>query len=243
MDATITATASRRLLIALALAAVCAAAGLVAGAPPVADAVKAKVLGKTKTTPDPACPGRPSLACEAIGSVTGFQRVAAGKDNLFRARESGRLVAWSMRLANPTGKEERFFGNFFENENFGKQPSARIAVIVREGTSRYRLKRQSPAVSLDGLHDGRTHYFTLNQPLKIRKRDVLAITVPTWAAMFRPDLRRSKNQWRASRAAGKCNANADIKEGRPQQKVGSTRRYGCDYRGARLLYWGFYRPE
>jgi hypothetical protein len=243
METTVTATPRRRLLIALALVAACTAAALATGSPPAADAVNAKVLGKTRSVPNPACPTRGSLECEAVGSVTGFQRIAQGKENLFRAREDGRVVAWSMSLANPTADEEKFFGNFFQNESFGRRPSARIAVISRKGTSRYELKRQSPAVSLDGLQDGRTHYFTLNDSLRIRRRDVLAITLPTWAAMFRPGLTRSKNEWRASRLAGKCNGNANIKDGRPHQNEGSTRSYECDYDGARLLYWGFYRPD
>jgi hypothetical protein len=243
MDATITATPRRRrLLTALALTA-CAAAGLTASSPPGADAVAAKVLGKTKGSPDPACPGTQSYSCQAVGSVTGFQRVAKGKRNPFRARESGRLVAWSMELSDPNAEEEQFFGNFFESQSFDKRPVARIAVLSREEEVRYRLKRQGPVVELDALQDGRTHTFTLNDSLKIRKGDVLAITVPTWAAMFAHDLRRDKNEWRASRKSGECNADSDIRNGNPQQNVGSERTYGCDYRGARLLYWGYYVPD
>jgi hypothetical protein len=178
-----------------------------------------------------------------VGSVTGFQRVAQGKKNLFRAGEDGRLVAWSMHLANPTNDEEQFFGNFFENQSFGKDPSARIAVIKREQSRNYRLKRQSPAVNLDGLHDGRIHQFTLNNSLKIRAGDLLAITIPTWAAFFAHELNHGENIWRSSRQGGQCNSDADIKNGSPHQDVGSTRQYGCDYSGARLLYWGFYRPD
>ena len=45
---------------------------------------------------------------------------------------------------------------------------------------------------------------------------------------------------RTSDPDGHCSATGDIKNGKPQQNVGSVREYGCDYRGARLLYWGYY---
>ena len=41
---------------------------------------------------------------------------------------------------------------------------------------------------------------------------------------------------RASRKSGACTKTADIKESRPQQKVGSNKQYGCFYKTARLLY-------
>jgi len=49
--------------------------------------------------------------------------------------------------------------------------------------------------------------------------------------------------WRSSRAEGKCDGTDNIKAGKPQQKVGSTRTYSCDYQSARLLYWAYYTPR
>jgi hypothetical protein len=243
MDATITTALRRRVLVAIALAAALTAGAVVAGSPPAADGVAAKTLGQTNGSPEPACPGRPSYECQAVGSVTGFQRVAKGRRSPFRARENGHLVAWSMKLANPNAQEERFFGNFFESQRFGNDPSARIAVIRRQQRLSYKLKRQSPAISLDGLQDDRKHFITLNDPLRFREGDVIAITVPTWAAFFAHGLSRRNNTWRSSRRPGKCNRPRDIKDGRPHQKVGTDRVYGCDYNAARLLYWGHYVPR
>jgi len=62
-----------------------------------ADAAKAKELGKTNRTPGAACPN----ACTAIGSVTGFQTMADGKKQPFKARQDGHLVAWSLDLGKP----------------------------------------------------------------------------------------------------------------------------------------------
>src|SRR5690242_1748317 len=59
-------------------------------------ATTARTLGGTKHSPDPLCPQRPSEthkppptsdqikhACQVVGSVTGFQQMAAGKRHRF----------------------------------------------------------------------------------------------------------------------------------------------------------------
>jgi hypothetical protein len=85
--------------------------------------------------------------------------------------------------------------------------------------------------------------FTLSDPLRIRKGEFLALTIPTWAPMFAVDLGGRDNRWRSSRNDGACTNREDIRSGKPHQNVGSTRQYGCDYRGARLLYWGYFVPD
>jgi hypothetical protein len=115
-------------------------------------------------------------------------------------------------------------------------------VIKRTGGKKYRLKRDSPIVTL-GSELGEHQTFTLATPLQIDKGDVLALTLPTWAPNFRGDLSNSKNEFRASRKSSKCSSNKDIKDGRPHRNVGTERVYGCDYEGSRLLYWGYYRPD
>jgi len=90
---------------------------------------------------------------------------------------------------------------------------------------------------------GTRQTFTLTDPLKIRKGEFLALTLPTWSPSFGVGLSAANNVWRSSRADGACENTQDIKNGKPQQKVGATREYGCDYKGARLLYWGYYVPR
>jgi hypothetical protein len=74
----------------------------------------------------------------------------------------------------------------------------------------------------------------------MRKGDVLALTVPTWASSFATGLRPRDHQWLASRKRGKCSGNANIKNGSPHQKVDTVRQYGCAYDLDRLLYWGYF---
>jgi hypothetical protein len=202
-----------------------------------AGAAAPKQLGKTKHSPKPECPGDP---CFAVGSVTGFQREADGRHGLFRAREDGEIVAFALDLSKPNQSQRSFFGKFFENARFGEEPTARIAVLQQRPRGRYRLKRQSPVVELGDLL-GQKQYFTLGDPLFIKKGHILALTVPTWASNFAVEVSSRRNEWRASRQPGECNSNQDIKNGKPHQQVDTVRRYGCKY-DTRLLYWGFYQP-
>jgi hypothetical protein len=216
------------LIAALALAAVAGAQG-----------EDTESIGKTKDTPKASCPKDP---CQAVGSVTGFQTTAGSGKGLTTAREAGHLVAWQVNLSKPKGSQREFFGKFYKEEDLGTAPTARIAVLKpakEEGD--FTLKAQSPVVELsDEL--GTKPRFTLDEPISIQKGDIVALTVPTWAPDFAVDL-SSKNVWRASREKGACENATDIKKGTPQEKVGSTRTYGCTYRGARILYSAYYVPS
>jgi hypothetical protein len=202
-----------------------------------ADAAK---LGQTARAPAPACPKSP---CQAVGRTTAIQLVADGQRARFKARKDGRLVAWALDLSQPNKEQRGFFGDFFASNALGTRPAARIAIVKRKGDGReYKLRGQSPVVDLTSSL-GSYQVFTLSEPLRIRKGDFLALTIPTWSSNFAVDLNRTSNIWRASRDEGKCQAEADIKAGKAQQNVGSTRTYGCDYSTARVLYWGFYEPK
>lgn len=207
-----------------------------------AGARQATVLGKTKHTPPPNCPKN----CEGIGSVTGFPLRADGKKQPMKVHANGRIVAWAIDLSKPKKSQRDFFGTVFKSEQYGKTPTARIAVIKhrKRTKSKYRLLRQSPVVKLSS-YLGRKQIFTLDKPLKVRNGQIVALTVPTWASSFASGIGRRGNRWRASRSRRDCSPRSDsiqdvrafARKSRPQQKVGSTRGYGCDYTSARLLYW------
>ena len=195
-------------------------------------------IGNTEDTPKPSCPKDP---CQAIGSVTGFQVNAKGEKNLMAAPENGELVAWSVRLSKPKASQREFFGKFYKDEDFGTEPTARIAVLKPpEDGNEYLLKAQGPVMELsDDL--GTKPLYTLDEPIPIKKGDIIALTVPTWIPDFAVDL-SNKNVWRASREKGACEDSNDIKKGQPHQKVGKERAYGCTYRQARILYTANYVP-
>jgi hypothetical protein len=204
---------------------------LLAGLSASSDAAKVAkttvILGSTATTPDPSCPNTP---CQAIGSVTGFQ-VNNGQTSLpFRVPADGTVKAWTLTLAQPTNSQRSFFNGFF-----GTPPEARLAILRRVPNTnppRYVLLRQG-SVKVLSPYLGQTVRFGSN--LKVEKDDIVGITVPTWAPAFAENL-ASNNVWRASREPGTCTNSTDIRQGEPQQKVGSRRTYGCKYTTARLLY-------
>jgi hypothetical protein len=185
------------------------------------------ILGNTSTVPDPSCP---ELPCQAIGSVTGFQ-VNNGQTRLpFRVTADGTIKSWTLTLAQPTNSQRSFFNGFF-----GTPPEARLAILRRVPGSnppRYNLRRQG-SIKVLSPYLGQTVRFGAN--LKVEKDDIVGLTVPTWAPAFAQDL-SADNVWRASRAPGTCTNSTDIRQGEPQQKVGTRATYGCKYTTARLLY-------
>jgi hypothetical protein len=185
------------------------------------------ILGQTATEPDPSCP---DLPCQAVGSVTGFQ-VDNGQTRLpFRVPNDGTIKSWTLTLAQPTGSQRTFFNGFF-----GTPPEARLAILRRvAGTSppRYSLRRQG-SVKVLSPYLGQTVRFSAN--LEVERGDIVGISVPTWAPAFAQDL-STTNVWRASREPGACKNATDIRQGEPQEKVGSRATYGCKYTTARLLY-------
>jgi hypothetical protein len=210
-----------------------------AAAVPAAHASTARTLGKTERTPAPSCPDTP---CEAVGSVTGFQLTADGDRGSFKARQNLSIVGWAIDVSDPKKSQRNFFGDFYQSNAFGMAPTARISVLKRRDKRNYKLKAQSPVVPLGSVLGSR-QTFTLNQPLNMRKGEFLALTIPTWAPAFAVNLSSKTNVWRSSRLAGQCSGTGNIKAGKPQQKVHSVRSYGCDYKTARLLYWGYYVPR
>jgi hypothetical protein len=185
------------------------------------------ILGQTAEEPDPSCP---NLPCQAIGSVTGFQ-VDNGQTSLpFTVPHDGTIKAWTLTLAQPTNSQRSFFNGFF-----GTPPQARLAILRRVGGTnppRYALLRQG-SVQVLSPYLGQTVRFSAN--LKVEKGDIVGLTVPTWAPAFAQDL-NTNNVWRASREEDACKNATDIRQGEPQERVGSRATYGCKYTTARLLY-------
>jgi hypothetical protein len=192
------------------------------------------LLGKTTSTPSPACPGTARQECQAIGRVTGFQALAGNESQPFVAPFDGAVVAWSVTLSRPNRKERSFFDDLF-----GSPPKARIAVLRRIKGKRppaFMMVRQSPVQVLTP-YLGHTVVFALVHPLVVLKGQVVALTIPTWAPALAIDLNGARNTWRGSRKAGTCSSSdKDIESSNPQQRVRSKRQYGCYFSTSRLLY-------
>ncbi len=213
----------------------------------VASAKRATIIGKTKSTPRPACPkDTKQNPCTATGRVTGFMIKADGRKHPYNIFQTGKIVAWAIDVSKPTKDQYDFFGTLLQNDSFGKHPSARIGVIKNKGHGQYKLLKQSPALDLKPVL-GNKQVFTLDKPLKVRRGQVVALSLPTWAPSFASSVSVSGNRWRASRRSKKCNVDRDhiqnAKSSKAQQKVGSVRPYKCQYSAARLLYWAYFVPS
>jgi len=211
----------------IAAATVCLLAAVVVAAGAATTSRTTVVLGSTANSPDPSCP---ELPCQAVGSVTGFQ-VSTNQSRLpFRVPGNGKVKAWTLTLAQPTNRQRSFFNGFF-----GTPPEARLAILRRIAGSkppRYNLRSQSSVQVLSPFL-GQTVKFGAN--LRVRKGDIVGLTIPTWAPAFAQDL-SAKNAWRASREPGRCTNTTDVRQGTAHQRRNTRATYGCRYSTARLLY-------
>jgi hypothetical protein len=194
-------------------------------------------LGSVADAVNPSCPGDP---CEAAVRVTALQgRAAGGPKNPYYIRRDGNIVAFTLKLAEPTAEQVDFF-----NDNFGSPAQVRLSVLRRGDTRKtrlnYRLVSQTELFDVDDYF-GSSPTFVLPEPLRVRKTNWIAITVPTWAPIFANKLTRS-DWWRSSRAKNSCDPPRSLR----QFALGELRSvnvFGCTYSGARLLYTATYVPD
>jgi hypothetical protein len=201
-----------------------------------ADAKSATIIGKTKKTPSSSCPGG---RCKITVSVTAVQTVADGSSGVMKVPGNGHLVAWSVDLGKVDTKDQPDLTDGL-NEKYGA-PKARIAVLKAKKHRKFKLTKQSPKVDLSSKL-GTTPIITLKKPLKVKKGQRIGLTTPGWMSDFEWGLPSADNQWIASRNDGAC-SEKDAPDAKPQQKVGSTRQYGCRFKGERLLYWAYFVPS
>jgi hypothetical protein len=194
-------------------------------------------LGSVADAANPSCPADP---CEAAVRVTGLQgRAAGGPKNPYYIRRDGYIVAFTLTLSKPTAAQTDFF-----NDNFGSPAQVRLSVLRRGDTRKtrlnYRLLAQTEVFEVD-RYFGSSPTFVLPEPLRVRKTNWVAITVPTWAPMLARDLGRS-NWWRASRARNSCTQPRSLRQF-ALSDVREVNMFGCTYSTARLLYTATYVPD
>lgn len=205
-------------------------------------APKIAVLGAA-TPATPTCPAN----CQAVAKATGFQITIGKIPSPFVVKRPGKVVAWSIKLGVPSTKVEQGASESqraFFNGHFGSA-QARLSVLkpvmkkIKQGKPIYKLMAQSPVEPLEQFF-GTTTTFTLQRPIKVKRNQVVALTIPTWAPALAVG-QGGKTVWQASRKRKHCANNsktalADTLAGRPQETVGQKRAYGCVYKTARILY-------
>jgi hypothetical protein len=179
------------------------------------------------TTPEtvPSCPGSP---CLAVSRTTGFQVKVATAHNPLGAPRAGTIVAWTIMLGKPDATQIKFF-----NANEGGVSEAGIAVLRPQAKPNltYKLIAQSPLVKLQPYF-GKTAQFPLATTLSVKKGDVVALTVPSWAPALALGFGKDTS-WRASRPKSQCSTTSAQTA---QTQVGTNVQYFCLYQTARLTY-------
>lgn len=174
--------------------------------------------------PPPDCPEN----CQAVAQVTGFQVQLGDAHNPMRARRSGYITAFTIRLSKPNADQVSFF-----KSTYGDTPKVRLAVVRSEHHNHeYRLLKQTQAFAMEPYF-GSTPTIALRQPFRVKKEDIVAITVPTWLPAFSHN-QSTDQAWRSSHSEDECTAS--LPPSAAQEEEGTKKVYGCFYRTARLLY-------
>jgi hypothetical protein len=183
------------------------------------------VIGATTPETTPSCPGSP---CLAVSRTTGFQVKVGTQTNILSAPRAGTIVAWTISLGKPSATQIKYF-----NTNEGGPSEAAISVLRPQAKPNltYKLIAQSPLVKLEPYF-GKTAQFPLETTLQVKKGDVIALTVPSWAPALALGFANTTS-WRASRPKTGCSSTSTQTT---QTAIGTNVQYYCLYRTARLTY-------
>src|SRR6202035_916973 len=207
--------------------AILASIGLALLVPAAAPATLTEVGVIPATTPAtvPSCPATP---CLAVSRTTGFQVKVGAVHNPLSATRSGTVVAWTIALGKPNATQIKFF-----NANEGGPAEAGIAVLrpQRSPGLTYKLVAQSPPVKLEPYF-GKTAQFPLETTIPVKKGDVVALTVPSWAPALALGF-GGDTSWRASRPRKGCTSTSSQTT---DTVIGAPVQYFCLYQTARLTY-------
>ena len=199
--------------------------GLTLALPATCAATLSEVGVIPETTP-PTTPSCPS-SCLAVTRTTGYQVKVGSTRGLVAAPREGTVVAWTITLGKPNATQVKFF-----NANEGGPASAAIAVLRPQPKPNlaFKLIAQSPVMPLE-KYFGKTVQFPLASTIQVKKGDVVALAVPTWAPALALGF-TNETSWRASRPRSQCSSTS----AQSAQQLGTSVQYYCLYRQARLTY-------
>jgi hypothetical protein len=180
-------------------------------------------LGATDDASRVSCPDR----CFVVTHTTALQVRTGTVRYPTTAPASGRVVAFTLELGSLTDKQIHRL-----NATYGGTSRVQLAVLRQQA----RPARSYEVVASTGIFRiqpffGTTVQFPLKTTLEVKKGDLIALTVPTWAPVLAVDLPQ-ENGWRASRD-GNC---GDLLTQTAQTTVGNATQYKCLYQTVRVTY-------
>jgi hypothetical protein len=235
-----------------------ATAGAIALAWPMASPATLTEVGVIpKTTPAtvPSCPATP---CEAVSRTTGYQVEVGTQGSVVSVPRNGMIVAWTIALSKPNSTEIKYLDTheggppsagiaILEPQSTPtaktsqqKTPTTKTPTTKtpkpktpkpKTPSYTYKLVAQSPVMKLEPYF-GRSAQFPLETALKVKKGDVIGLTVPTWAPALALGF-PSTTSWRASRSQAQCKT---MNLQTALSTNGETVQFYCLYTTARLTY-------
>ena len=190
--------------------------------------------------PSSKCPGDP---CLAVYQVTGYQESAENsRERPYVVRRNGKILAFTVKLGRLTREQIETFDGLFKG-----QASVRLSIVSR-GRQRgrrneHRVLARSEVFEVQDYF-GSSPTFVLEEPLEVKRGNIVALTVPTWAPALAGDQQES-TVWRSSRRRGRCGRDGPPARLAPPapQGIGRPAKWACNYKGARLLYTALYVPN
>jgi hypothetical protein len=201
-------------------------------------------IGQTKTPlAAPACPkGTPSSSCKIVlERTTAIQTKADGVTRPTRIKQDGWIVAFSVGLSRLSSDAKTVHSLLHGLDTaYGGTPQLALTVLQPKGKGAYTVAARSGDYHLIPFL-GQVLTEPLSLPprfsaftaLPVKKGDVLALTVPTWAPILTYNLSTSQYAYAQSRTQN-CDAAAASQTA--QTKVGASTKYGCAYTGTRVQY-------
>lgn len=180
-------------------------------------------VGDVEPAATASCPARP---CLAVSRTTGYQAKVGDKRGPHEVSADGNIVAWQITLGKPGAKQTAFF-----DKNLGGTSVAQITILDPRRKLRARAVAQGEPRRLRPYFGG-TVQFALKKSIPVKKGQIVALTVPTWAPALAVGL-GGDTSWRASRGKGKCD---DTSTQTAQTQPNQLAQYYCLYRTARLTY-------
>jgi hypothetical protein len=216
-----------------------AVGGLLAALVPASASAAVIELGSTTSKlVAPTCPPGVSPAnCKIVlTQVTALQTIRDGIAYPTTVKKAGMIVAFTLGVSKLDSNRAKAKADIhYLDTTFGGTTQAAIAVLRAKGPKSKRqwaVTAESPVVHLQP-YLGQVVQFPLTQGLPVKRGDVVALSVPTWAAVLTFNLAPSKFAYRQSRSAN-CQNPAATEQA--QLTIGSIGSYGCDYPGTRVEY-------
>lgn len=189
------------------------------------------LLGDAK----PSCAGVAEDDCRVLlARQTAFQAKVGTAKNYATVKQSGHLVGWSIALLGISSKSIKSL-----TTTYAGPPRAGIVVLDPLGKSQFKVYRKGPMVTLT-RYLGTTPTFALPTAIPVKKGQIVAITVPTWAPVLQLGV-GSDTSWRGSRSLKEAVA-GDF--GTQRALVGATAQgnFAALFQRARLTYGATFIP-